>query len=471
MKISFALSKKQTIACDYLENELVEEVLYGGAKGGGKSIFLCIYAVLYAQWVIVKCKIKKQEHTPVIGFLGRKRGVDFSKTTLETWKKIIPAEIYKINEQKKEITLFELVRYHIGGLDDEENIKKFNSAEYGLVAIDQAEELDRDDAGMLRGTQARASVNGIPLPIKTLWTANPGECFLEEDFGLKEGFVIPDNRKFVQALPSDNEFIDSQKYVFRLREAWKHHPELIAAYVEGIWGTLRDGNFLLERSKCEEAQRLTLIENLNTKKIVTIDPAWLGEKTDEIASYVITEQKVIDSYFRYNQDTIKTAAENVKLYQQYEADGLVVDAIGIGVGVVDNCKALKAITYPINSGRACDDEIDDKNIKTEEKNKIRFLNIRAEMWWKGSEKINSGKFILPNDPELINQLCAVKYEIRNGKIKIEDKAEIKKRIGRSPDRADALIQGIWAIDNVKKREKLNNFQRVNPWKGGSGYGR
>jgi len=51
---------------------------------------------------------------------------------------------------------------------------------------------------------------------------------------------------------------------------------------------------------------------------------------------------------------------------------------------------------------------------------------------------------------LESQLCSLTYEFRNGKILIESKEDLKKRIGCSPDRADALVIGLWALDKVHR---------------------
>ena len=41
------------------------------------------------------------------------------------------------------------------------------------------------------------------------------------------------------------------------------------------------------------------------------------------------------------------------------------------------------------------------------------------------------------------------YAFRNAKILIEPKADIKKRLGRLPDRADAYVNGLWALQFVE----------------------
>lgn len=441
--LDIKLSIRQTEALDSLESEAITEVLYGGAKGGGKTVFICFYAVLYAIWIISLCKINKPKKYPyIIGFIGRVRSVDFSTTTLVTWKKFIPSSIYEYNEQKKIITLFGKVAFQCGGLDDTDDIKKFNSAEYGLVVVDQAEEMDRDQAAMLRGTQGRASINGVALPKKTLYSANPGECFLKEDFGLVDG-KCPEFRRYIQALPSDNTFIDSKNYIAQLTEAWKHHPEILKAYVEGDWSATAGGGFLIDRETCERLTQIAL-PVIGSRVWSSGDPAWLGDKTDEIVNFVFGDNRVLDCSFKYNQATTMTAADWVMLCKQYGGTTIGIDSIGIGAGVVDNCKALAGNSIEVMAiNSAASPEMDE--------DKAKYANLRAQMYWEAIEELKDNKWILPRDTELIRQLCAVKYEIKNGKIKIEEKADIKARLGRSPDRADAFVQGVWMKRFVKPR--------------------
>ena len=51
--------------------------------------------------------------------------------------------------------------------------------------------------------------------------------------------------------------------------------------------------------------------------------------------------------------------------------------------------------------------------------------------------------------KLKGQLATPTYEFRNGKILIESKSEIKKRLGSSPDRADAYVNGLYALQFVE----------------------
>lgn len=67
----------------------------------------------------------------------------------------------------------------------------------------------------------------------------------------------------------------------------------------------------------------------------------------------------------------------------------------------------------------------------------RYKNRRAEMWFEMAEWIKRGGSI-PNIPDLAGELTTPTYTYSNGKILLEDKDQIKERLGRSPDIADAL---------------------------------
>lgn len=67
----------------------------------------------------------------------------------------------------------------------------------------------------------------------------------------------------------------------------------------------------------------------------------------------------------------------------------------------------------------------------------QYYNKRAEMWMKMAEWIKEGG-ALPPIPELVAELTAPTYSFLNGKFILEDKDQIKKRLGKSPDLADAL---------------------------------
>lgn len=73
------------------------------------------------------------------------------------------------------------------------------------------------------------------------------------------------------------------------------------------------------------------------------------------------------------------------------------------------------------------------------KNPERFKNKRAEMLWEACEWIKSGG-ALPPVPEMVEGLSTMTYAYTlTGQIQVEEKAQIKARLGRSPDPEDAFM--------------------------------
>lgn len=102
----------------------------------------------------------------------------------------------------------------------------------------------------------------------------------------------------------------------------------------------------------------------------------------------------------------------------------IVDGTGgFGSGVVDSL--IQAGHSPIEihfSGKAIDN---------------RYYNKRSEMWFNMADWIKRGGSI-PNDDDLIKELCAPTYAFQGGRFLLEPKEQIKARLGYSPDSADAL---------------------------------
>ncbi len=91
----------------------------------------------------------------------------------------------------------------------------------------------------------------------------------------------------------------------------------------------------------------------------------------------------------------------------------------------------------------------------------KFANKRAESWWRMREELNptqhGGSCIaLPPGAKLKADLASPRYELLARGIKIEDKDDIKRRLGRSPDDGDAVVmclaEGSSAAAKVYRRQ-------------------
>ena len=67
------------------------------------------------------------------------------------------------------------------------------------------------------------------------------------------------------------------------------------------------------------------------------------------------------------------------------------------------------------------------------------------MWDYAKREAEAGRVSLPDDDYLKEELMEATYFFNErGKLQIEKKEDIKERLGRSPDRADAWVMGVWA---------------------------
>lgn len=125
-----------------------------------------------------------------------------------------------------------------------------------------------------------------------------------------------------------------------------------------------------------------------------------------------------------NERTTDIAARVAMAKEKWESEMEFVDDSGHwGHGVIDNLLAAghspQAVFF---EGKALDP---------------RYRNKRTEMWLTMADWVRRGG-CLPNIPELVRELTAPTYTFVNGVFQLEPKDLLKKRIGVSPDLADAL---------------------------------
>jgi len=127
-----------------------------------------------------------------------------------------------------------------------------------------------------------------------------------------------------------------------------------------------------------------------------------------------------------NARTNEIAAKVMVCKQRWGAELILVDDTGHwGHGVIDQLVTVGAGAIGINyAGKALN---------------VRYKNRRAEMWITGAEAIRHGA-ALPNLPEMVAELTVPTYTFVNGVFQLEEKDQIKERLGRSPDLADAYMQ-------------------------------
>ncbi len=431
-RLEVNLSPRQGLAFQTLELPDVWELLYGGAKGGGKSVLGTMWIYAKAKALIQKFQIPSSKQPMMVGFMGRKRGVDFNDTTLETWKRFVPAEDYQIRITDKEIVVDSRVKIAYGGFDNEEGVAKFNSAEFAFAFVDQAEELTRDDVGILRGAM-RLVINGQHPKYKILFTANPAQCWLKSEFiQMPKPF-----RRYVPALPGDNPYLDAE-YKDRLAEAFSHRPQLLEAYLRGSWDALEGADQII-KDQWLRAARGRKLYSRNPITLIACDPARFGD--DETVIFVMKDTDIIsgNDHIYGQKSTMYTASKLAVLSRQHGDCPVAIDSIGVGGGIVDQLRELGVTVIAIDSA-------------SRSSNQKRHGNLRSEMWELAAKELSDGDIALTfTDLEFDGQVTTPRYEYRKARLYVEPKSTIKKRLNRSPDRAEAWIYGLHALRILRKQ--------------------
>jgi hypothetical protein len=94
----------------------------------------------------------------------------------------------------------------------------------------------------------------------------------------------------------------------------------------------------------------------------------------------------------------------------------------------------------------------------------RFRNKRAESWWRFREALDPNQsggspIALPNDPIIRADLAAPRFTDTIHGILLEEKSEIAKRLGRSPDAGDAIVLA-WSEGQMAKRRAVRTTPRM-----------
>ena len=161
-----------------------------------------------------------------------------------------------------------------------------------------------------------------------------------------------------------------------------------------------------------------------------VDPAYKGEDKTAIVRLRGNVLESLDYYSK--QSTMETAGRVAATVSKDTA--VAIDVIGIGAGVYDRLHEQGFNVRAVNVGEST--EITDRS------GKMKFVNLRAAVWWKLRDALNPDNadvIAIPDDALLIGDLTAPLWTYTsNGRVKVESKDDIRKRIGRSTDGADAL---------------------------------
>lgn len=271
--------------------------------------------------------------------------------------------------------------------------------------------------------------------------------------------LLPKSRTFIPARLSDNPYLVQTGYQRELD-----------ALPEPIRSAVRDGNFMAARADDE-------MQVIPSAWVIAAQQRWEPGPPKHAAMTAIgvdvarggRDDTVLAPRYggwyaplvcKAGIDTKDGPAVAALVFRELKDGAAVVIDMGGGWGgsPMDHLRQNEIEVLPYLGSGASSRRTKDK--------RLTFVNKRAESWWRLREALDPNEpggspIALPPDQMLLADLTAPRWELTARGIKIEDKDDVKARIGRSPDRGDAVVMawdpGEDAARNVVVRRSFGAF--------------
>lgn len=416
------LHLRQTAALDFLEDDITEEILYGGSANCGKSRLGCYWQL--------KNRLK---YPGTRGLIGRAVLKTLKETTLQTFFEVAKVQGVKrgvhfdlTSSQDKEhpncltfyngslIFLKDLFQYPADPEFDE-----LGSLEITDAYVDECSQIS-DKARKILGVRLRYMLDGRKP--KILYTTNPAKNWAYTDFyyPYTKG-ELPITRQFVPALPKDNVFADKAN-LEKMRNM-ADGPEKQRLWF-GNWNYDSDPAVLCEYDAIVDMFTNDHVQE-DGKKRISADLAMQGRDRFIVASWNGLVCRFRVDKLKATGKEIETDIKRVMVQDGVSHSHTVVDSDGMGAYLESYLKGIKEF-----HGGA-------QAVAKEE-----FANLKSECAYKLAEKINKRE---------IKIICSEQQKQRIilevGQLKsIVDKDESKKRIIRKEDMKENLPEGAKSPD-------------------------
>ena len=339
-------------------------------------------------------------------------------------QKIGGQELYTINKSELTITFFNGSVLQFMGADNPNKLRGIN---FRLCVVDEYAEHKSDEVLKSIIVPIMGSVHNKDSRCVLIFTPR-GVNHAIELWDSKETENNPDWwLNMVKASETDIVTEEQLQKDLQLmgRNLWLQEYEVSA---------LADSELTIINNEILEQCKSIFVHVPGSRQCVSIDLGFGGDKTVcyHLVNNEIKKKKII------NQKDSNAIAGLITIFtNECKCPNIVIDADGIGRGVADMLNANPAFNVIYFKS-------------TEKSLNKKYLNRKAYAWFKVKEMMSSGLVPFPEEAELRAQLRAVDfgYNYQTGRIKVAPKSEVRVKLGRSPDDADAYIYGIQAYDKL-----------------------
>lgn len=421
------LLPKQENAVYFLKDEITEEILYGGAAGGGKSALGCLWLIECCQiypgsrWVIGRSKLKTLKETTLVTFFEQtsKLGIhdDFHYNDNKGVITYLP--------NKSQILLKDLFLY-----PSDPNFDGLGSLEITGAFIDECNQIVYKAWQVLK-SRIRYKLTEFNLIPKILGSCNPAKNWVYSNFyNPNKDKTLPGYRRFIQALPTDNPHLHPT-YLQSLLRLDKNSKERL---YYGNWEYDDDPAALINFNKIQDLFSNSFAQI--GEKFISADIARFGSDNTVIG---VWDGFVLEHLITIDKNKVTEAAEKIKsLANTYAVplSNIIVDDDGVGGGVVDilGCSGFVNNSSPLPN--------------RETKEPENYNNLKSQCYFKLAELINKNQIWVRDEKfkdVIIQELEQVKQKDmdKDGKKQVVPKDKVKELLGRSPDYSDMLMMRCW----------------------------
>ena len=413
------LLPKQENAVYYLKDNETKELLYGGAAGGGKSALGCL-------WLIESC----QKYPGSRWLMGRAKLKALKETTLNTFFELSSnlgiTDQFTYNAQANviywnngsEILLKDLFLY-----PSDPNFDSLGSLEITGAFIDECNQIVYK-AWQIVTSRCRYKLNEFNLIPKVLGSCNPAKNWTYKEFYKRDrDNSLPNTKKFIQALPTDNPHLP-KSYLESLLSLDKNSKQRLYF---GNWEYDDDPSTLIDIDSISDYWNPNHLKG-EGNMYMTIDVARKGK--DKTVFRVWHGWLVVYRYeiAKSGLDVVVRKAKELQLKYKVSNSNTIADEDGVGGGVIDflNCKGF------VNGSRALNDE--------------NYNNLKSQCGYKIAQKIVNREVGEICDNAEVKSVTSEEMEQvkqkdidKDGKVALVGKDIVKQMIGRSPDEWDSIM--------------------------------
>lgn len=452
------LSPKQIQAMEALKQPTVNEVLYGGSAGSGKTrlgvLWLIMQCFTYpgSRWVMGRAVLQRLKETSLRSFFDVTRELGIATPA---------GKYYNFNQQNNTISFYngsEIILKDLSKQPSDPMYDSLGSLEITGAFIDECAEVDQMAKNVLM-SRIRYRLDEFGLTPKLLGTTNPSKNWTYHEFykPAQNGELAP-HRRFIPALPMDNPWLP-QSYI----ESFNNQPKSIRDRLfHGKWEIEDDPMALMTFDDIVHAfdNRSILIVNdgqilgtscngvEDTDAYITVDVARLGDDKTVIVLWRGLAAVEFQTLEKKTTDVTVGIVRDLQQKHGVIAKNIIVDSDGVGSGVVDQ---LRGCTSFVNNARAINEE--------------NYSNVKSQCYHALADAVTRHEIYVGCEFTKRNTIIEEFEQVRRGRgddlkrVSVVGKDEVKKTLGRSPDYSDAIM--LRMHHEVKKRKKkYSSFDSV-----------